>query len=114
LKLKSTIIMQTGKLILSAAALVATAAGSLAFKTANKFTQGHRLFVQVTLAGVNQKCVTCRSVRTKVSGIANASSCATLTGGVKVGARNGKTYFTNFTTAKVNCLTPWTKIQFSN
>jgi hypothetical protein len=105
--------MQTGKLILSAAALVATAAGSLAFKTANKFTLGHKLFVQVTSSGVNFKCVTCKSVRTKASGVVIAS-CATIVSGAKVGARNGRTYFTAITAAKVNCTHPWSKAQPSN
>jgi len=107
--------MQTGKLILSAAALVATAAGSLAFKTANKFTAGHKLFVQVTLSGVNFACATCRSVRTKAVGGVNISSCFTVNGS-KVAARGvavHRTYFTVNTAQKVNCTHPWTKAQLS-
>jgi len=107
--------MQTGKLILSAAALVATAAGSFAFKTANKFTAGHKLFVQVTNAlGGHVACVTCRSVRTKLTGGIVIASCATILNGSKVKARNQKTYFTVSTTGKINCTHPWTKAQLSN
>ena len=102
--------MQTGKIILSAAALVVTAASSLAFKAANKFTSGHTLFVQVTSFQVNVACVTCRSVRTKASTGINIASCATAVHGSLVKARASKTFFTSRTTVrKVNCLTPFTK-----
>lgn len=102
--------MQTGKTILSAAALVVTAVSTFAVKTYNKFGIGHPLFVQVTDgSGVNVACATCRSVRTKAVNGVCISSCATVVSGNKVHARNRCTYFTARTKAKVNCVTPWTK-----
>ena len=94
--------MQTGKLILSAAALVVTAASTLAFKAANKFSNGTKLFVQVTSEGANIACATCRSVRTNVAGGVALSSCATKISGVKVAAQNGKTYFTRIKAGSPN------------
>jgi hypothetical protein len=106
-------IMQTRKIILNTAALVITVASSIAFKTANKFTAGHKLYVQVTNGiGEKIKCVTCRSVRTKVVGGIHLSSCVTINGG-KVSGRNNKTFFTTWTSNKIICTHPFTKVQLS-
>ena len=101
--------MQTGKIILNTVALVVTAASTLAFKTANKFTSGHTLFVQVTSLQVNVACVTCRSVRTK-SGIGIwIKSCVTASLRHIVQARNGKTFFTARTVGRVKCVSPFSR-----
>ena len=101
--------MLTGKLILSTAALVITAANSIAFKVTNKFSSGHALYVQVTISGENISCPTCRSVRTKLSGGLPASGCYTRINKNWVTARNNRTLFTARTANKVNCTHPFTK-----
>jgi len=109
-----TLIMQQGKNILTVAAVIVTASSAFSFKTSNKFTAGHKLWVQVfNNVGGNFACVTCRSVGTKaVSGV-NIASCQTIINGLKVQARNKKTYFTLNTAGKINCMHPWTKVQLS-
>jgi len=106
--------MQLNKQILSAAALLVTASSVLSFKTINKFTAGHKLWVQVfNNVGGNFACVTCRSVRTKAVGGVVIASCATVINGLKVQARNKRTYFTFVTVGKINCMHPFSKVQLS-
>jgi hypothetical protein len=103
-------VMNQGKILLGMATLFVTVASSLAFKTGHKFIKGHKLHVQVTLAGVNFGCVTCWSVRTTAASRLKVSSCRTSGHFNNVAARNGRTYFTVATASNVNCTHPWTKV----
>jgi len=100
--------MKKGQIILSVAAAVVTLSSTVAFKVAEKFSGGNRVFVQTT-AG---KCVTCLSVRTVLNGSVIAS-CKTIHAAATISARNGKTYWKAVGAAKT-CLTPVTKVVKAN
>ena len=109
--------MQTGKIVLSAAALMATAASIFAFKALNRFSMGHKLFVQVTDgSGINSACVTCRSVRTRSELGSYIGGCVTSINLHIVLARNAKTFFTKVKAGSLfnkTCTSPFSKATIS-
>ena len=81
--------MKKGQMILGAVALVVTAGSTLAFKVANKFGSHHKLYVKIS----STSCKSCTTIWTKASGVAQRTSCKTVSGGKHVGSGTGNHIF---------------------
>lgn len=105
--------MKKGKIILGVAAFVVTALSTITFKAAGKLTSsGHYLYVQVTDGlGENINCALCRSVRTKLAGGRQISSCVTISSARNtILARFARTFFLEQKDILgITCVSPFTK-----
>ena len=106
--------MKKEKIVLGVAAFIATALSTIVFKATGKSTNsGHWLYVQVTDGlGQNVNCALCRSVRTKVAGGSEISSCVTI-GPTRntIFARFGRTFFLQQKNVLgITCVGPFTRV----
>jgi hypothetical protein len=113
LKLKSTLIMKKGTIILSAAAFGATIVSAFAFKPANS---RHKLFVSYITALGGKLCVQCNAWTLTGTGRATFPSCVTSAGGKVAipGAAGNRPLYTSKTVGGVKCKNPFVKYTLVN
>jgi hypothetical protein len=99
--------MKKGKIILSAAAMIVSAAGIFAFKSHSNANQRHHLFGSYKTSGNGTVCAQV-SCWTKASGTGSAVACHTATSGLQTVR---KTYTQKTTVNNKLCKNLWTGLK---